>query len=314
MSDLKRAAKALEDFTGHKPREVRTTRLDDRPVSGYLLGSTVGVAYEAKRDGKTEQYFHRFKKAARPDLVSKADGSQLYFAGGDYEVTERGIEDMTGLAYVVNPSSRRGRRAAASRGRKKRNTTIVVRSNPVRRRKRRRTTYRANPVARRRYRRKSHRTFQKRVWSMRRNPTSNRGGSFNIMSLLTLGAAVGVGAVGSEYIMGLLPLPENMKTGMARHATKAGVGIGAGFLVGKVLKQRKLGAALALGAITIAVHDALKDYITGNMPGVRLGQYISGGMGQYINGADDYDRLSYYTAGQGVNFAGSETSTPAFNP
>src|SRR5207249_11178912 len=57
---------------------------DLRDVTGWKMGPVVGIAYEAKRDGKTKQYFHEFKKKARPDLVAKDDGSQLYIDGGKY--------------------------------------------------------------------------------------------------------------------------------------------------------------------------------------------------------------------------------------
>jgi hypothetical protein len=58
-----------------------------------LVGDLDGVLYTTVRDGKTEKYVHRFRKRSRPLLVSAHDGKSLHILGGEYEFTERGIED-----------------------------------------------------------------------------------------------------------------------------------------------------------------------------------------------------------------------------
>lgn len=311
MTDTRKAAQAYADFSGHKPSKVSRAKLDDSDVVGWKLGRAVGVAYQATRDGETRQYFHEFKKAAAPDVVSREDGKQLYFTGGSYQVTDRGIEDMPQL-FVVNPSPRKGRakrkapmarRRTATRRRATRQVA-VFRANPVRRRRRRtavarrrsyrrnpgsfaRTGFRANPARRRR------RVMRRNpVRRMRRNPSA-RGAAVNFGKMLLPAMGIGAGAVGSEILMGYLPIPANLKMGVMRHVTKGVVGIGAGYIIGKVFKMKRLGNFFMLGAVAIATHDAIKEVIANKASGINqtgFGQYtrlprgLGKGMG-YINPA-----------------------------
>lgn len=298
MSKVKRAGQAFEDFTGRKPTKVRRYNLPDHNVAGWQMGPMVGVAYEATRDGKTQQYFHEFKKAARPNLIAQDDGKQLYIEGGKYKVTDRGIEDMPQL-FVVNPSPRVGRKTkrkaapmARRRTTRKRATrqVAVFRANPVRRRRRTaRRAFARNPIRRRRHvamrrnpvRRRRHAVARR---SYRRNPSARRGmgGATTFGKMFLPAAGIGLGAVGAEIIMGYLPIPASFKTGVARHVTKGVVGVAAGMLIGKVLRQKRLGNYIALGAVVIAVHDAVKEFIAGRMPSVHMGQYrgpIRGSLG-----------------------------------
>lgn len=280
------AERAYQAFTGARPSRVSVSRLDDRDTVGWKMGPAVGVAYEAVRDGVRERYFHEFKKRARPDLVASADGRKLYFAGGRYKVTERGIEDMPQL-FVVNPSSRpKKRRASAMRRRRHtthrrrrshRRAVTIFRTNPVHRRRRRRYTARRAIFARNPIRR--HRRRRVAVRRYRRNPSLRRvgGGAINFGRMLMPAAGIGLGAVGSEIIMGYLPIPAQFKTGVARHVTKGAVGVAAGLVLGKLFRQRRLGNYFALGAVAIAVHDAVKELIAARMPAIQMG-----GMGQYV--------------------------------
>lgn len=302
MKKTQRAAKAFEDFTGHKASKLRSVRLPDENVAGWEMGPVVGIAYQAKRDGKTQQYFHEFKKEARPRLVSQDDGKQLYIEGGKYKVTDRGIEDMPKL-FVVNPSARAAKsrpakkRKAAPMARRRRTAVrrrtrqvAVFNTNPIRRRRRRarvggrrRALFARNPAPARRRRRRvmrrnpirSHRRRVSARRSYRRNPSRRSGGMGGgaFMKMFLPAAGIGLGAIGSEIIMGYLPIPANFKTGVARHITKGVVGIAAGFLIGKVLRQKRLGNFIALGAVVIAVHDGVKEFIAAKMPAVHLGQY-----------------------------------------
>lgn len=285
---LSRASKAYEDFTGAKPAKLKKTKLDNRDVSGWQMGPMVGAAYEATRDGKTQRYFHEFKKSARPNLVARDDGRQLYIEGGRYKVTDRGIEDMPQL-FTVNPSARKGRKArpmarrrrTASRRRATRQVA-VFRANPVRRRRRRTTTrrYARNPVrraafARNPVRRRRRHTVRR---SYRRNPSARRmgGGAINVGKMLFPAVGIGLGAVGTELLMGWLPIPPNFKVGVMRHVTKGVIGVAAGMLLGKVLKMKRLGNFFALGAVAIATHDAVKEMIASRMPSLQMGQYTRG--------------------------------------
>lgn len=288
VAAMSRAAKAFEDFTGRKPAHVSRVRLPDRDVSGWEMGPLVGVAYEAKRDGATKQYFHEFKPSARPRLIAQDDGTQLYIAGGRYKVTDRGVEDMPRM-FVVNPSPRgtakkrkaspMRRRRAHSRRRRRTSQVAIFRTNPVRRRRRlharrRRRSYARNPVAIRRTHRRRHRRVSVARRRYRRNPSARALGG-GVMKLALPAAAIGAGAIGSEIIMFNMPfIPAAWKTGNMRHLTKGAVGVAAGLVLGKVFKMRRLGNYFALGAIAIATHDFLKDMLAANVPGVHLGRYV----------------------------------------
>lgn len=312
---VSRARKAYEDFSGHTPKRVNKSRLPDRDITGWKMGPVVGIAYEAKRDGKTQKYFHEFKKHARPDLVAQDDGSQLYIDGGRYKVTERGIEDMPAL-FVVNPSPRRGRKGAVKKrkapamAKRRRRTTrrkaspvTVYARNPARRR-RRRVTYARNPAPRRR-RRVTYARNPAPARRRRRAGGRALGGALNFGKMLLPAIGIGAGAVGAEIIMGYLPIPSNFKTGVLRHVTKGAVAITAGMLVGKVLKQKRLGDFIALGGVVIAAHDALKEVITARMPSVPFGEYLP--RSTYSAGA-----LGYYSPAQGVDYAAMGEYVPAF--
>jgi hypothetical protein len=275
-----KAAQAYEDFSGHKPTRVTRTRIQHDDAAGWKLGPTVGIAYEARRDGQVAQYFHEFAKSARPDLVSRDDGKQLFLTGGKYTVTDHGIEDVPEL-FVVNPSPRRAaapkRKAKAMRAKRNRKGQFL--KNPARRSaapKRRRTRrasqvaiFRGNPVRRRRA--KSAAPARRRY---RRNP-SGRGLGFGKMLIPAVGVAGG--AVGSELLMGYLPIPAAWKSGVMRHVTKGAIGVAAGYALSKFLKQKKAGFYVAAGALVIAVHDAAKEFIANTLPALP-----QGGFGQYV--------------------------------
>jgi hypothetical protein len=90
---MRTAAARFSDFTGHEARVIGKIDFPQNPGAGLVIGPIVGLAYEANRDGESEQYFHRFKAAARPLLVASPDGRQLFIVGGRYNFTARGIED-----------------------------------------------------------------------------------------------------------------------------------------------------------------------------------------------------------------------------
>jgi len=315
---LSKAQRAFSAFTGHRAKKAYSAPLDEGAVAGYRMGSMVGVAYEATRDGKTERYFHEFKKAARPDLVAKDDGQQLFITGGKYRVTNRGIEDTPHMAsrlFVVNPSARRRRKRRASPSARRKSVSIFT-TNPTRRRRRARPMRRARVA---RYRRNpvmvANPKRRRRMARYRRNPISLSGGGkggIKIMSLFVPAATVGLGAVGVEMLMGFMPIPPQLKTGPIKHVTKGAIAVAIGWGLGKFVSKR-LGEAFALGGLTIAVHDAAKDQILRMAPNVRFGQYenrMGEYMGQYIGGDEMYENpaieegtgaFGYSNAGQVVD-------------
>jgi hypothetical protein len=90
--ELARAGKLLEDFSGHAPSEM--LRVGEKPFrKGLVIGQLDGVLYTTVRDGKRERYIHKFRKSSRPLLTASADGTQLGIVGGQFQMTEAGIED-----------------------------------------------------------------------------------------------------------------------------------------------------------------------------------------------------------------------------
>lgn len=292
---IARAKKAFEDFKGEKPSRMRVARLPDRDVTGWEMGPMVGVAYEARRDGKTQQYFHEFKRSARPRLVAQDDGRKLYIEGGRYKVTERGIEDMPNL-LVLNPSPRLGRSSPKRKGssmartRRRRRTRAVniFQTNPRRRRRAkpaaRRAIYARNPVRRRRrrasasparriYRRNpARRAVARRRY--RRNPVG-LGGVGKLSSLLLPAVWIGLGAVGTEIATNYLPIPLAWKTGPMRYVVKGAVGVGIGLVLAKGFKQKKLGYYFAAGAVAIATHDFFRSWLNANAPAIKGLGYVN---------------------------------------
>ena len=335
----RRAARAFEAFTGSAPRQVRRAALDSHDVDGWRLGKTVGVAYEAVRDGKRERYFHEFKRTAAPDLVVRDDGRQLYFAGGSYKVASRGIEDMPDL-FMVNPLPRRRKapgstkrkpaamaRSARAPRRRRRSTrqVAVFNTNPRRRRRAapRRRAFARNPLPPRRRRRRALTSYRRNpVRALRRRRTYKRNpiGGLSLKNFIIPAMGVGGGAVLAEIGMGYLPIPAGLKQGVARHVTKGVVGIAGGMIVSKVFKMKRLGNAIALGAVVIATHDAIKEAIAQRMPSIQMGMYRApirssfAGMG-YANPGQVIPQLGQYVqpiassfegAGAGTNGGGGE--------
>jgi hypothetical protein len=90
--EVHEAAKRLERFSGHVPRE--TIRVREKDVrTALVVGELDGVLYSTVRDGVPEKYIHRFRKNSRPLLCASSDGRQLRIVGGRFEFTEAGIED-----------------------------------------------------------------------------------------------------------------------------------------------------------------------------------------------------------------------------
>ncbi|MES2367628.1 MAG: hypothetical protein V4563_17260 [Pseudomonadota bacterium] len=295
---IDRAKRAYRNFRGVDPTEVVHARLPDKAVTAYHMGDVEGIMYKTERDGKTERYMHKFKGAAGPSLVVQDDGSQMYLTGGNYRVTERGIEDNkmppmlivnprkrgTKAKKVVNPMAVKRRRKATKTKRRNSTRTIVVRANPVSplrvTRKRRRRAFAAAPVrTRRRY---------------RRNPIGGRSmggkGDIDLLGLLVAATIQGAGGVATSALFAMLPIPANLKTGPFAGFVKASVGVAAGMVIAKFV-NKKLGQSFAEGAITIAAFDTIKGYVPSNVP---LGEFLpSGGMGEFIRPG-----LGYVSASQ----------------
>lgn len=92
-ASIDEAARKFEDFTGYPA--TKETIFRQKPIrAGFALGKLVAVTYEQTREGDgLSHYHHEFKKKSRPLLVSSNDGSVLGIVGGQFHVTNRGIED-----------------------------------------------------------------------------------------------------------------------------------------------------------------------------------------------------------------------------
>lgn len=91
-ASLDAARELYEDFTGHEPEQVQEVDIAT-PDAGIIIGTLDGILYTTVRDGEEESYIHEFDEDSRPNLVASNDGRTLFIVGGDYEFTERGIED-----------------------------------------------------------------------------------------------------------------------------------------------------------------------------------------------------------------------------
>lgn len=89
---IMKAIKLFEKFSGHTPEYIDKKDLPKIDV-GFKIGTLDGLLYTTVRDGRTEKYVHKFKRRARPILVSNFDGSFIALVGGDYKFTDRGIVD-----------------------------------------------------------------------------------------------------------------------------------------------------------------------------------------------------------------------------
>jgi hypothetical protein len=96
-------------------------------------------------------------------------------------------------------------------------------------------------------------TTRKSIRRYRRNPI--RGGG--IAKQFTDGAMGAGGALLVDVLMSKLPIPAQLTSSpLLTSVTKGFVGIGAGMLVAKVARNKKLGDQLAGGAVTIALYNA----------------------------------------------------------
>lgn len=145
----------------------------------------------------------------------------------------------------------------------------------------------------------------------RKNPI---GGDF-IGGTLIPAAVGGASAVGIDVLMGVLPLPVQMKTGPMAPVVRVAAAIGLGFVASKVA-SRRVAEQVAVGAITVTAYQlmrtvaakmtagkvpGLSEYVSGDSIGYdgyavvpTVGEYVSGdGVGEYVDGDD----MGYPSAG-----------------
>lgn len=90
---VRQAARRFEAFTGHRAGNLKKIRVPSYPDAALAVGKVLGIMYSTVRDGRAENYVHRFGASSRPLLAASPDGTQLFMLGGAYNFTERGIVD-----------------------------------------------------------------------------------------------------------------------------------------------------------------------------------------------------------------------------
>lgn len=90
---VERAAKFREDFHwGIPARNVSRKAVSPRPRTLVKLGEIVEITYRTHKRGESAQHFTHDFEGRRPTLGMDIDNKRLHFVGGDYTVTDRGIE------------------------------------------------------------------------------------------------------------------------------------------------------------------------------------------------------------------------------
>jgi len=216
---------------------------------------------------------------------------------------------------LVNPRKRRSTRKKPRTAAQRAATRRLVAAN-----KRRSTPKRRTPAKRRAMparRRRAASSTVHRARRYKRNPSA-RG----IVNSTLLPAATGAsGALALDILWGFVPIPETLKAGPLRYVVKGAGALGMGWLAGKVVKKSTAGQ-LASGALTVIMHDAMRDMMAKFMPGVGLGyysagypvgemgEYVDGGMGEYVGG----DSAGSYLAPDMLTepFSGQSAAEDAF--
>lgn len=110
----------------------------------------------------------------------------------------------------------------------------------------------------------------------RRNPTGGRMTMRSVINQLVIPAAqAGAGALALDIAWGYVPVPLEWKTGNLRHVVKGGGAIVLGMIAQQVLGAQ-IGKNIAMGALTVTFHDAMRDLVAQTMPNIPLG-YVGAG-------------------------------------
>jgi len=168
---------------------------------------------------------------------------------------------------------------------------ILLLSNPS---KRHRRKHKAKRKTARRASRRVSRKRSRHVIRARRNPIG--GGIVGGLMPAVKGGFVGAGgALLNDLAFGYGGkfLPASMQSGLAKSAVKVVSGVVIGALAGKLLRGR--GAQLALGAVTVEMHSALKSQIGAMLPSLPLGEYMGN------SDMESEDGIGYIDSAQPIN-------------
>lgn len=186
--------------------------------------------------------------------------------------------------------------------RRKRHTPVKRKTVAVRRR-------RASPVRRKRP--------AARVVRRRRNPAARRLTMQGIINKqLTPAMIAGGGALALDMAWGFMPLPINIKTGPMRYLAKGAGAIGMGVLLSNMIRK-DTAEQMSIGALTVIMHDAMREVAQNTMPNIPLGYYNAGmPVGEYVNGGNTMAGLGAYIQDTDANpyLSPSNLSEPFAGP
>jgi hypothetical protein len=226
------------------------------------------------------------------------------------------------LVTIVNPSPRKGKKMAtrkkARTAKQKAATRRLVAMNRRRargasspapkRRARRRPARRANPAAPRVRRHRSGPRKGKHHISSRR--AASRAGrvlryrrpnpiDFMVNTLMP-SVVGGAGALALDVVVGVLPLPDTLKTGPMAPLVKIVGAVGLGMLGSKMV-NRRVGEQIAAGAITVQIYNFAKAQLIkfggGKIPGLSM--YPDGYLSAYVSGQEGL--IGYTDSGMQVD-------------
>jgi hypothetical protein len=193
---------------------------------------------------------------------------------------------------LVNPAKRRkSRRKTSSR---KKRSTRRMRRNPIAR-----ASTRRNPVKRVRRRK------------YRRNPIGGKLSMRKVLNTQVMPALTQAGGalavdLGYGYLSGYLPAM--LTTGAARHATKGLMAILLSTVAANFVKSTTANQ-MAVGALTVTIHDAAKEVLATTMPSLPLGYYNYAP----VQGLNYYTQPAL-TASSGLNaYANSGAMMPEYD-
>jgi len=259
------AQKAYVDFHGDAPGKFIVYDLPENDINAWRLGRMTAIAYQTVREGQTEDYIHEFGRGKGP-FIDIGPDSQVYLNEGRFEVTDRGFEDHNAMPALltINPHGRgeRRKKKAFPMARNSKGQFVAKRkaapkrkraSNPVR-------ALRTKTVVR-------YRDRPRKVIKRRRNPAPRRG-KVNIGNVVMNGAMQGAGGLLTSFVVGLLPLPDNLKSGVPLAIVKSVAAVALGMGVAQYVNPR-LGENIATGGATVALYDAMRAFVPA---GINMGQ------------------------------------------
>jgi len=87
------AFKLAKDFREKTPKRVRKVNLHV-PKTLMVMGHVEFIGYRTTHGDQLVLYKHDFVPGSRPQLAAGPKRNQLFFVGGRYRVTDRGIVDL----------------------------------------------------------------------------------------------------------------------------------------------------------------------------------------------------------------------------